>query len=126
MSPVRSFTDLLVWKKAHVFILEIYRITKTFPREELYGLSSQFRRAGISIAANIAEGFKKKGKLDKIRYYNIAQGSVEECRYYLILSRDLNYCDTSHLLDQVDEISKMLDGYIKSIERDMIGKNRRR
>ena len=77
----RAFEDLEVWKKAHVWVLEIYRLTETFPKHEMFGLTSQLRRAGVSIPANIAEGFKKRGRADKLRFYNIAQGSLEECRY---------------------------------------------
>jgi four helix bundle protein len=89
---------LIVWQKAHQFVLLVYQFTGQFPKSEIYGLTSQFRRAAISIAANIAvrrasrrEGFKKKGATDKVRFMNIAQGSLEECRYYLILSKDLDY-----------------------------------
>lgn len=74
-SPAQKFEDLIVWQKAHQFVLDVYQLTKSFPREELYGLSSQFRRAAVSIAANIAEGFKKRGRADKVRFMNIAQGS---------------------------------------------------
>ena len=95
--PARSFEDLLVWQKAHGFVLGIYVLTKTFPREEIYGLTSQFRRAAVSIPANIAEGFKKRGRADKARFLNIAQGPLEECRYYLRLSSDLGYGDTQQL-----------------------------
>ena len=89
--PATRFEDLVVWQKAHQFVLAVYRLSRTFPRSETYGLSSQFRRAAVSIAANIAEGFRKRGKADKLRFYNIAQGSIEESRYYLILARDLDY-----------------------------------
>lgn len=81
----------------------------------MYGLTSQIRRAAISIPANIAEGFKKKGSRDKIRYYNIAQGSLEECRYYLLLISDLHYAETTEISDRIDVISKMIDSYIKRI-----------
>ena len=84
--PAKSFQDLLVWQKSHQFVLGVYGLTKNFPRSETYGLTSQFRRAAVSIPANIAEGFRKRGKADKVRFLNIAQGSLEECRYYLILS----------------------------------------
>jgi four helix bundle protein len=79
--PARTFQDLIVWQKAHEFVLDAYRLSKNFPREEIYSLTSQFRRAAVSIPANIAEGFKKKGCSDKARFMNIAQGSLEECRY---------------------------------------------
>ena len=81
----------------------------------MYGLTSQFRRAAVSIAANIAEGFRKRGKPDKLRFFNIAQGSVEECRYYLILTRDLEYGDTSDLRSLLEETSKLLEAYSQSI-----------
>jgi four helix bundle protein len=111
----RSFKDLIVWQKAHSFVLDIYKVSKDFPKEELYGLISQIRRSSVSIPANIAEGFKKRTKAEKSRYYNIAQGSLEETRYYLILSNDLKYLQSSELLNKIGEISKMLDSYIKKI-----------
>ena len=113
--PARSFQDLIVWQKAHQFVLSVYRVSKDFPREEMYGLTSRFRRAAISIPANIAEGFKKKGRLDKVRFMNIAQGSLEECRYYLILSNDLEYGDTKTLMAQLEEVSKLLTSYSTAI-----------
>jgi four helix bundle protein len=97
-------------------VLETYRITKTFPVEEKFGLVSQMRRAGVSIAANIAEGFKKRGAKDKCNFYNIAQGALEELRYYLILSKDLEYLKANEaLLKDSDEVGKMLYGLINSI-----------
>jgi four helix bundle protein len=99
--PAKTFHDLIVWQKAHQFVLSVYKTTKHFPKEEMYGLTSQLRRAAISIPANIAEGFKKRGKPDKCRFMNIAQGSLEECRYYLILSRDLGYIETNSLMSQI-------------------------
>ena len=111
----KTFEDLIVWQKAHQFVLNVYSYTATFPREELYGLTSQFRRAAISIAANIAEGFKKKGVKDKGRFFNIAQGSLEECRYYLILSRDLKYGDNRELAELLTEVSKLLNSYLSVI-----------
>jgi four helix bundle protein len=113
--PARNFQDLIVWQKAHQFVLGVYRVSRKFPREEIYGLTSQFRRAAISIPANIAEGFKKRGRADKVRFMNIAQGSLEECRYYLILSKDLDYADTAQLFRQLEEVSKLLGGYSTAI-----------
>jgi len=107
--------DLIVWQKAHEFVLAVYRFTSDFPRTETYGLSAQFRRSAVSIAANIAEGFRKRGTLDKARFMNISQGSVEECRYYLILAQDLGYGETGELMRQMEEVSKMLEGYAKAI-----------
>lgn len=112
--PARSFTDLIVWQRAHQFVLKTYELTKTFPKDETYGLSSQLRRAAVSIPANIAEGFKKRGELDKKRFLNISQGSVEECRYYLILAEDLGYGDTKELMVLLEEVSKLLEAYAGS------------
>jgi len=111
----KTFKDLIVWQKAHKFVLSVYKITDNFPRAELYGLASQFKRAAISIPANIAEGFRKNGKADKCRFMNIAQGSLEECRYYLILTKDLGYFETKNLMLQLEEVSKLLDAYTKAI-----------
>lgn len=107
----KSFKELIVWQKAHQFVLDIYHYTKGFPKEEIYGLTSQFRRAAISIPANIAEGYKKTGVQDKARFMNIGQGSLEECQYYLILSKDLGYGDNVHLQALLNEIGKMLEAY---------------
>ena len=84
-TPAKTFQDLIVWQKAHGFVLQTYTVTRGFPKEEIYGLTSQFRRAAVSIPANIAEGFRKQSSVDKARILNISEGSLEECRYYLIL-----------------------------------------
>jgi len=113
--PAKSFQDLIVWQKAHQFVLSVYHYSDYFPQKEIYGLTSQFRRAAISIPANIAEGFKKKGRTDKARFMNIAQGSLEECRYYLILAKDLGYGDNPELTPQLEEVSKMLEKYTAAL-----------
>ena len=112
----KTFEDLLVWKKAHAYVLEIYRITKQFPKSEIFGLTAQMRRAAVSIQANIAEGFKKRTPREKIRVLNISQGSLEESRYYLILAEDLDYANTAVLLPKLEEVSRMLEAYIRAIE----------
>jgi four helix bundle protein len=111
----RSFEDVVVWRKAHQWVLSVYRLTERFPRQELFGLTSQLRRAAVSIPANLAEGFKKRGRADKLRFYNTAQGSLEECRYYMILSRDLGYGDTADLMEKLSEVSRMLEAYMKAM-----------
>ncbi len=116
MQASKTFRDLIVWQKAHQFVLSVYRYSGKFPKEELYSLTSQLRRAAISIPANIAEGFKKKSPKDKSRYMNISQGSVEECRYYLILAEDLSYGDDRNVTVQLEEVSKLLNAYLRSIE----------
>ncbi|NTW67012.1 MAG: four helix bundle protein [Nitrospirae bacterium] len=110
------FEDLEVWQYAHKLVLETYKITRDFPGEEKFGLTSQMRRAGVSIAANIAEGFKKRGMKDKTNFYNIAQGSLEELRYYFILSHDLGYLNAqTDAMDNLDTVGRMLYGLIHSI-----------
>lgn len=118
--PAKDFRDLIAWQKAHQFVLAAYSLTKDFPKEELYGLSSQFRRAAISIAANIAEGFKKQSKKDKVRFMNIAQGSLEECRYYLILTKDLYYGNVEELNSLLTEVSKLLHSYSEPIKNSYL------
>ena len=110
------FTDLLVWQKAHEFVLATYQLTRDFPKAELYGLTSQLRRAAVSVPANIAEGFKKRSRRDKSRFYNISQGSLEECRYYLILARDLGYARTDGHRKMVEEVARLLGGYLRKLE----------
>ena len=113
-----TFENIIAWQKAHQFVLTVYRITKSFSIEEVYGLTSQFRRAAVSIEANIAEGYKKLSKADKLRFMNISQGSIEECRDYILLSRDLQYIsdnDFTELHNMLEETSKMLYLYCNGI-----------
>ena len=113
---IRTFEDLIVWKKSHDLTLEIYKITKDFPSEEKFGLVSQMRRAAVSIPANIAEGFKRRGSKDKIHFYNISQGSLGELQYYLILVKDLGFkVDLAKINSLILEIGKMLNGLITII-----------
>lgn len=111
----KTFEDLLVWQKAHQWVLNVYKFTEALPRAEQFGLTAQLRRAAISIPANIAEGFKKTGKADKARFYNIAQGSIEECRSHLILTKDLNYGNTDMLMADLEEIGRILEAYTKAV-----------
>ena len=114
----QSFKDILAWKKAHEFVLNVYRATNDFPTHERFGLCSQFQRAAVSIPANIAEGYKRVGKNDKLHFFNFAQGSLEECRCYLHLSKDLGYIDEqtySQLYASLEETSKLLNGYCRGI-----------
>lgn len=114
--PAKQFQELVAWQKAHELVLSVYRHSEAYPKSELYGLTSQMWRAAVSIPANIAEGFKKKTRPDKAKYLNIAQGSLEECRYYLILAQDLGYGDTSHLMLQLEETSKLLEAYLSALQ----------
>jgi len=114
-APAKSFQDLIVWQKAHQFVLSTYFFSDKFPKTEVYGLTSQLRRSAVSVPANIAEGFKKKTKSDKARFMNIAQASLEECRYYLILAQDLTYGDSRELMSQLEQVSKLLEAYHTSL-----------
>src|SRR5271163_4723926 len=114
--PAKTFKDLVVWQKAHRFVLAAYSLTASFPRSEIYCLTSQMRRAAISVPSNIAEGFKKRGAGDKIRFLNISQGSLEECRYYMILTQDLGYGATAEMESLLEQISKLLFAYASGIE----------
>ena len=114
-SRASSFHDLIVWRKAHEFVLSVYKLTENFPKRETYGLTSQMRRAAVSIPANIAEGFRKRGRADKAKYMNTAEGSLGETHYYLILARDLGYGETDQLSAMLDEVSRLLSAYAKSI-----------
>lgn len=119
MEKTTKFTELIVWQKAHQFVLNVYKATKSFPREEIFGLTSQLRRAASSIPANKAEGYKKKSKLDKLRFLNISETSLEETKYHLILSNDLGYCLSSELLQKADEVGILLNGYYRAIEKKL-------
>jgi four helix bundle protein len=110
----KTFEDVTVWQRAHALVLQVYRLTEQFPRTELFGLTSQLRRAAVSVPANFAEGFKKRGRAEKLRFYNIAQGSLEECRYYLRLTRDLEYADPTMALATLEETGRLLEGYIQA------------
>jgi four helix bundle protein len=114
----QSFRDVFVWQKAHAFALALYRCTESFPRHELYALTSQLRRAATSVPSNFVEGFRKRTKPDKIRFYNTAQGSADECLYQLILAHDLGYADTLRLQTELEEVSRLLQGYINAIDRN--------
>lgn len=111
----KTFEDLVVWQKAHGLVLAVYNLTAGFPRSEIYGLTSQFRRAAVSVAAYIAEGFGKRGRADKARFFNMDQGSLEECRYHLILTRDLRYSKVDGVLPLLEEVSKLLASYARAV-----------
>ncbi len=118
MKPTFSFEDVIAWQKAHALTILVYRLTREFPKDELFGLTSQFRRAAVSVEANIAEGYKKLGKAEKLRFLNISEGSLAECRNYAILSRDLKYIAEEQYQDMffaIEEASRLLTSYSKGI-----------
>jgi four helix bundle protein len=115
---VEKFTDLQVWQEVHQLVLRVYEITRKFPNDEKFGLVSQMRRAALSVPANIAEGFKRRGLQDKIRFYNTAEGSLEELKYFFVVSKDLNYIDSNtDELSRADMVGRLLNGLIASTER---------
>ena len=121
-----SFQDLLAWQKAHAFTIMVYNTTRSFPEWERFRLCSQFERAAVSISANIAEGYKKISRADKLRLMNIAQGSLEECRYYIILSKDLGYIDEikyEELSYAIYTASRLLNAYCKGIKDNDFSNN---
>jgi four helix bundle protein len=111
----RSFRELTVWRKAHELVLAVYRLTESFPEREKFGLAHQMRRAAVSVPANIAEGFGKRSPADKARFLNMAEGSLEECRYYLILAQDLGYAQTQALMGTLEEASRLLNAYARAV-----------
>ena len=113
--PAQKFEDLVVWQKSHSLVLRVYKLTRTFPKDELFGITSQMRRAAVSVPANIAEAFSKKGKADKARILNISQASLEELRYYFILSRDLGYLPEDAGWTDLSEVARLLGAYIRAI-----------
>ncbi len=118
MGRILHFQQLEVWQEAHKLVLMVYQVTKGFPGDERFGLVSQMRRAAVSVPANIAEGFKRRGIQDKIRFYNIAEGSLEELKYFFVLSKDLAYVSSKDdLISQSETVGRLLNGLIASTER---------
>ncbi len=118
MARVSHFRQLKVWQEAHKLVLMVYQVTEDYPGDERFGLVSQMRRAAVSIPANIAEGFKRRGIQDKIRFYNISEGSLEEIKYFFILSKDLGYISSdTDLIAQSETVGRLLNGFIASTER---------
>lgn len=118
MGKLLHFQQLEAWQEAHKLVLVVYAITKDFPSDERFGLISQMRRASVSIPANIAEGFKRRGIREKVRFYNISESSLEELKYYFILSKDLEYITTNEaLMSQAETVGRLINGLIKSTER---------
>jgi four helix bundle protein len=111
-----TFEDLIVWQKAHQLVLNVYQLTRSLPKEELFGLVSQMRRSAVSIPANIAEGFKRRGRADKARHMNIAQGSLEELRYHFLLCGDLDYLKKGTAAEQIAEVGRLLNAYTQSLQ----------
>lgn len=115
---MRDFRELRVWNKGHRLVLEVYGATAGFPRQELYGLTSQIRRSAVSIPANLAEGCGRSGDAELSRFMQIAMGSASELEYHLLLARDLNYlgeADYGRLSESVKEVKRMLAPFINHL-----------
>ena len=117
MGEDASVEHLEVWQLAHAFVLGVYQVSREFPREELFGLTSKLRRAAVSVPVNITEGYRKLSNADKVRYYNISQASLDEAAYHLRLAHDLAYADTLELRQQADRVARMLSSYIRRIRQ---------
>ena len=111
---IRTFRDILAWRKSHLLVLSVYKLTNNFPQKEIFVLVSQMRRCAISIPSNIVEGFKRRTKNDSIHFYNIAEGSLEELKYQLILAKDLKYISNeefSKVYSLAEEVGKLINGW---------------
>ncbi len=116
---IKNFYDLEAWQKGHLLVLEIYKITKNFPEEEKFGITSQIRRAAASITANIAEGFARFHFNDKIKFYLNSRGSAAEVQNFLLLTKDLGFINLDickNLGSAAAEVRKLINGLIRSIE----------
>lgn len=114
---IRSFTDLDAWKEGHKLVLQVYKVTKEFPKEEMYGLTNQLRRCAVSITSNIAEGFSRQTYKDKAQFYAISLGSVTELQNQILIARDVGYIDSDNfreLANQSVTVNKIINGLLKS------------
>ncbi|MFZ2970116.1 MAG: four helix bundle protein [Minisyncoccia bacterium] len=119
-AKIRSFTDLNAWKEGHRLVLMIYEITKDFPKEEIFGLTSQIRRCAVSITSNIAEGFSRQSYKEKVRFYSIALGSTTELQNQLLIARDVGYITKEqfqNIAEQSVKVHKITNGLIKGSKK---------
>lgn len=119
MGKILDFKELIVWQKSHELVLRIYQTTTKFPKEELFSLTNQLKRAAVSIPANIAEGFRKKTFAHRSHYISHSEGSLDEVNYYILLAKDLNYIsekDYLELHNLCDEVGKLITAYHKTIK----------
>jgi four helix bundle protein len=118
---MQRFTDLKVWQRSHALVLQLYRLSANFPVAERFGLTSQLRRAATSVAANIAEGSKRRTNAEYARFLNIAEGSLAETEYLLLLARDIGYLTPAQadpLMAEADEIARMLHHLRSKVETE--------
>ena len=122
MEKIKSFTDLIAWKKGHQLVISVYKITNNFPQKEIFALTNQMCRCAISITSNIAEGFSRKGTKEKIQFYHMSLGSLTELQNQLLIARDIDYLpkeEFAKLAEQTIEVSKLINGLIKSLKKSM-------
>jgi len=119
MSNNRNFRNLILWQKAHALVLEIYKITSLLPKSEQFGITNQIQRSSVSVPTNIAEGYGRISVKEKIRFLYIANGSLEETRYFLILIQDLNFSQTEKAQEKLTEVSKILNAYLKRLKESL-------
>ena len=115
-NKIRNFTDLEAWKASHALAINVYRITKQFPKEELFGIVSQMRRAAVSIVSNIAEGFSREFPKEKTQFYAIAKGSATELHTQVLISRDVGYMKAVEYQDfekQISQVNKLITGLLR-------------
>ncbi|MEQ6124250.1 four helix bundle protein [Pseudotenacibaculum sp. MALMAid0570] len=115
----KSFKNLVLWKKAHGLVLGVYKLSSQLPDSEKFGLINQIQRSCVSVPANIVEGFGRISPKEKLRFLYIANGSLEETRYFLILIQDLNFSITESLQEELSEVSKILNTYIKKLRASL-------
>ena len=114
-NTIKSFTDLQVWQEAHKLVLMVYKLTKKFPKEELFSLTNQIRRAVISVTSNIAEGFSRQSYKEKLQFYYMALGSLTELQNQLLIAKDLNYLNQTEfdkVVEQAISVHKLLNAFI--------------
>ena len=119
MEKIKSFTDLIAWKKGHQLVIAIYKITNSFPKKEIFSLTNQMCRCAVSITSNIAEGFSRKGEKEKIQFYHMSLGSLTELQNQLLIARDVGYLPSEEfvgLAEQTVEVSKLINGLIRSLK----------
>jgi four helix bundle protein len=119
---MRNYRDLQVWTKAHDLTVELYRLSREFPREEIYGLTSQLRRAAVSVGSNLAEGCGRRTSTELARFVRIALGSASELDYQLLLARDLGFMkedDFASSIAALTEVRKMLTSFLSSVEKQI-------
>ncbi len=117
VTKIQSFTDLTAWKEGHALVLNIYKITFEFPHHQTYSLTNQMQRASVSITSNIAEGFSRRTRKDKVQFYYMALGSTTEIQNQLVIARDLGYLKSElfqSIAQQTVQVHKLINGLIKS------------